>query len=47
MEITAVPQVPESVKGVTNLRSKVIPVISLRIKLGMEEIDYTDKARSC
>ncbi len=41
MEITAVPQVPEYVKGVINLRGKVIPVISLRRKFEMGEIDYT------
>jgi len=41
MEITAVPQVPNYVKGVINLRGKVIPVISLRIKFDMGEIDYT------
>ncbi len=43
MEITAVPQVPEYVKGVINLRGKVIPVISLRKKFGLDEIDYTDE----
>ncbi len=43
MEITAVPQVPECVKGVINLRSKVIPVVSLRKKLGMEDIAYTEE----
>jgi purine-binding chemotaxis protein CheW len=43
MDITAVPQVPDYVKGVINLRGKVIPVISLRRKFGMEEIDYTDE----
>ncbi len=43
MEITAVPQVPEYVKGVVNLRGKVIPVVSLRRKFVMEEIDYTDE----
>ena len=43
MDITAVPQVPEHVKGVINLRGKVIPVISLRRKFDMEEIDYTEE----
>ena len=43
MEITAVPQVPEYVKGVINLRGKVIPVISLRRKFGMEEIENTSE----
>lgn len=41
MDITAVPQVPDYVKGVINLRGKVIPVISLRKKFDMQEIDYT------
>lgn len=41
MDITSVPQVPEYVKGIINLRGKVIPVISLRKKFGMAEIEYT------
>lgn len=45
MDITAVPQVPRHVKGVINLRGKVIPVISLRKKFDMAEIDYT--AETC
>ncbi len=43
MPITTVPQTPEFVKGVINLRGKVIPVISLRLKFGMDEGEYTDK----
>ena len=41
MEITAVPHVPVYVKGVINLRGKVIPVLDLRLKFGMKEIEYT------
>jgi purine-binding chemotaxis protein CheW len=41
MNITAVPQVPPYVKGVINLRGKVIPVIDLRLKFSMKEIDTT------
>ena len=41
MDITPVPQVPNYVKGVINLRGKVIPVIDLRLKFGMEEIQQT------
>ena len=41
MEITAIPKVPEYVKGVINLRGKVIPVIDLRLKFSMPKIDYT------
>jgi purine-binding chemotaxis protein CheW len=34
-KITPVPQMPESVKGVINLRGRVIPVIDLRVKFGV------------
>ncbi len=37
MEITAVPQTPDHVKGVINLRGQVIPVIDLRVKFGRQE----------
>ena len=43
MEITAVPQTPEYVRGVINLRGKVIPVIDLRAKFGMEATETTDQ----
>jgi purine-binding chemotaxis protein CheW len=43
MEITAVPQTPEYVRGVINLRGQVIPVIDLRAKFGMEAIETTDQ----
>lgn len=42
-EITAVPQMPGYVKGVLNLRGKVIPVVDLRLKFGMQELDYTPR----
>lgn len=45
MPITVVPQTPDFVKGVMNLRGKVIPVIDLRSRFLMESICYTD--RSC
>ena len=45
MPITPVPQTPEFVKGVINLRGKVIPVVDLRLRFGMEEIDYTERIR--
>ncbi len=41
--ITSVPQTPDFVKGVINLRGKVIPVVDLRLWFGMEEVDYTDR----
>ena len=43
LEITSVPRTPEYIKGVINLRGKVIPVISLRSKFGIPEEDYTDR----
>ncbi len=43
MPITTVPKTPRYVKGVINLRGKVIPVIDLRLRFGMEAIEYTDR----
>lgn len=43
MPITTVPQTPEFVKGVINLRGKVIPVIDLRLRFGMDPIDYSER----
>ena len=42
-EITAVPQTPGYVKGVINLRGKVIPVVDLRLKFGLPEMEYTQR----
>lgn len=41
LDITPVPQTPDFVKGVINLRGKVIPVVDLRLKFGMPPADYT------
>jgi purine-binding chemotaxis protein CheW len=41
--VTSVPKTPEFVKGVINLRGKVIPVIDLRLRFGMESMDYTER----
>lgn len=43
--ITPVPKVPSYVDGVTLSRGKVIPVINLRERLGMERIPYNIKTR--
>ena len=43
LPITSVPQTPEFVKGVVNLRGKVIPVIDLRLRFGMPSMDYTER----
>ncbi len=43
MDITSVPRTPEFVKGVINLRGKVIPVIELRLKFEMEAVERTEQ----
>ncbi len=43
MAITTVPQTPDFVKGVINLRGKVIPVMDLRLRFDMESIDYNER----
>ncbi len=43
MPITSVPRTPEFVRGVINLRGKVIPVVDLRLKFSMDQMDYTDR----
>lgn len=43
MEITPLPKVPNFLKGVINLRGKIIPVIDLRLKLNMQEREYDER----
>jgi len=43
MTITMVPQTPGYMKGVINLRGKVIPVVDLRLKFEMASADYTER----
>lgn len=43
MPITSVPQVPDFVKGVINLRGRVIPVMDFRLKFDMPQADYSDR----
>ena len=43
MSITSVPRTPAFVKGVINLRGKVIPVMDLRLKFNIEKMDYTER----
>ena len=42
-DITAVPQTPPYVKGVINLRGKVIPVVDLRLKFSLDEKEYSQR----
>ena len=43
LDITTVPHTPYYVKGVVNIRGKVIPIVDLRLKFDMPEADYTDQ----
>ena len=43
MDITKVPQTPTFVRGVINLRGKVIPVIDLRLKFGLVQTEYNEQ----
>jgi purine-binding chemotaxis protein CheW len=45
MQITRVPRTPEFVRGVINLRGKVIPVMDLRVQFGLATCD--DSSRTC
>jgi len=42
LPITAVPRTPDFVRGIVNLRGKVIPVLSLRRKFDMSDVEDTD-----
>ena len=42
-DITAVPQTPNYVKGVLNLRGKVVPVVDLRLKFALPAAEYTPR----
>jgi len=43
LDITAIPQTPACVKGVINLRGRVIPVIDLRLKFGLPPMEYGER----
>ncbi|HOZ46090.1 MAG TPA: chemotaxis protein CheW [Candidatus Hydrogenedentes bacterium] len=45
MRVASIPKTPEFVRGVINLRGKVIPILDLRLKFGMGHVD--DTARTC
>jgi len=40
---TRVPETPDYVKGIINLRGRIIPLIDLRLKFGKEELPYSDR----
>ncbi len=43
LDITTVPHTPHYVKGVVNIRGKVIPIVDLRLKFDMPEVEHTDQ----
>jgi purine-binding chemotaxis protein CheW len=43
MKINSIPRAPGYMKGVVNLRDRIIPVVDLGLKLGMEEIELTEQ----
>ena len=43
MDITVVPDSPTYIEGVINLRGKVIPVVDLRLKFCLPELEYTQR----
>jgi len=42
-DITAVPQMPPHIRGVINLRGKIIPVVDLRARFGLPRAEATDR----
>jgi len=43
LDITPVPRTPDFIKGVINLRGKIIPIMDLRVKFGMDECEYNER----
>jgi len=43
MDITPIPKAPSFIKGIINLRGKIIPVMDLRLKFGMPEKEYDEQ----
>lgn len=41
--ITKVPHVPSYIKGIINVRSKVVPIVDIRLRFGKPEIPYTNR----
>ncbi len=45
LEITRVPNTSHYIKGVINLRGKVVPIVNMRLRLDMAETDYNKNTR--
>ena len=44
LPITFLPKLPKYIKGIINLRGKIVPVIDIRMRFGKEAVEYTDAA---
>lgn len=44
LPITFLPKLPSYIKGIINLRGKIVPVIDIRMRFGKENAEYTDAA---
>lgn len=45
LELTKVPQSPEGVEGVINLRGRIIPVLDLRVQFGILATELNEQSR--
>ena len=43
VSITPVPQMPDCIRGVINLRGKIVPVMDLRARFGLDPRDHTEQ----
>ena len=41
-QVTRIANTPSFIKGVTNLRGVIVPIVDLRIKFNQEDVDYND-----
>ncbi|RME39166.1 MAG: chemotaxis protein CheW [Planctomycetota bacterium] len=44
-DITQIPEVPAYIRGLINLRGKVIPIVDLRRRFGLDDIEPTEQTR--
>ncbi len=45
IDITKVPNAPDYVEGIVNLRGKIIPIVSLRTRLGFDQVEADKSTR--
>ena len=41
-QVTTIANAPEFIKGVVNLRGTIVPIVDMRIKFNLGEVDYTE-----